>query len=122
MATLKERLIERENKEGSFRIGLVGAGQMGTGLISQIEKMHGLKVMAVADVLATQAMDAYKEAGVDPATVHWMEEDLAKADELIMSGQRVVTHSSEFLINIPGLDAIVESTGIPNVGAIVCNR
>jgi len=122
MATLKERLIERENKEGSFRIGLVGAGQMGTGLISQIEKMHGLKVMAVADVLATQAMDAYKEAGVDPVTVHWMEEDLAKADELIKSGQRVVTHSSEFLVNIPGLDAIVESTGVPNVGAIVCNQ
>lgn len=122
MSTLKERLIERENKEGPFRIGLVGAGQMGTGLMSQMEKMHGLKIMAVADVLPTRAMDAYKEASVDPASVHWVEDDVAEADRLIHAGQRVATHSSEFLVSIPGLDAIVESTGIPNVGAIICNQ
>ena len=65
MSTIKERLIEHEKKEGIFRIGLVGAGQMGTGLISQIEKMHGLAVVAVADILPTRAMDAYKDASVD---------------------------------------------------------
>ncbi|MDO9546262.1 MAG: hypothetical protein Q7J07_05880 [Pelolinea sp.] len=122
MATLKERLLEREKKEGPYRIGLVGAGQMGTGLISQMEKMYGLKIMAVADVLDTRAEDAYKEAGVDLSSVHWVEDNTAKADEFIRSGQRVTTHSSEFLVNIPGLDAIVESTGVPNVGAIICSQ
>lgn len=120
MATLKERLIEREEQAGPFKIGLVGAGQMGTGMISQIEKMCGLKVMAVADVQPTRAMDAYQEAGVDTKTVHWVEDDVSRADELIGENCRVTTHSSEFLVKIPGLDAIVESTGIPNVGAIIC--
>ena len=40
MATLKEELIEAEESRGPFRVGLVGAGQMGTGMISQIEKMR----------------------------------------------------------------------------------
>ena len=120
MATLKERLIEREQSTGHFRIGLIGAGQMGTGMISQMEKMYGLKVAAVADVQPTRAFDSFCEAGVNQDAVSWIEDDCQKADALIKEGKRIATHSSEFLVGIPGLDAIVESTGIPNVGAMIC--
>lgn len=120
MATLKERLQEREQAKGSFKIGLVGAGQMGTGMISQMEKMYGLKVVAVADVLPTRAADAFFEAGVKEEVIHWVEDDLKQAQELLDENKRVATHSSEFLVNIHGLDAIVESTGIPNIGALIC--
>jgi predicted homoserine dehydrogenase-like protein len=122
MASLKERLIERETQQGPYRIGLVGAGQMGTGLISQVEKMHGLKIVATADVLPGRAAAAYKEASVDPKIVHAVDDDVAKADRLIREGQRVATTSSEFLVNIPALDAIVECTGIPEIGAIICQQ
>lgn len=122
MATLKERLIEREKSEGPFKIGLVGAGQMGTGMISQMEKMYGLKVVAVADVQPNRAAEAFSEAGVRENEVQWIEDDLDKAGALIRDSQRVATHLSEFLVEIPGLDAIVESTGIPNVGAMICQQ
>ncbi len=122
MATLKEELIKREQEAGPFRIGLVGAGQMGTGMISQIEKMHGLKIVAVSDVMPTRAKDAYGEASVDLDLVHWEEDDVAKADQLVREGQRIATHSSDFLVKIPALDAIVECTGIPNIGAMICNQ
>lgn len=122
MTTLKERLIARENKEGPYRIGLVGAGQMGTGLISQVEKMHGMKIVAVSDVMPTRAYDAYIESGVDAQKIHWEEENIDKANQLILDGQRIATHSSDFLVKINALDAIVECTGIPNVGAVVCNQ
>ncbi len=56
--------FEKENKR-PIRIGLLGAGQMGTGLISQIEKMQGMKVVAVADVRKDRAYEAYQEASVD---------------------------------------------------------
>ena len=120
MATLKEELIAVEKAKGSFRIGLVGAGQMGTGMISQIEKMHGLKIVAVSDIMPTRAKDAYIESSVDEELVHWVDDDLSKADDLIREGQRVATHSSEFMTQIPSLDAIVECTGIPNIGAEIC--
>ncbi len=122
MSTLKERLIERENIDGPYRVGLVGAGQMGTGLISQVEKMHGLKVVAVSDVIPNRAFDAYVEASVDPKIIYWEDENLDKADQLILDGKRIATHSSDFLVKIQALDAIVECTGIPNVGALVCNQ
>jgi len=120
MATLKERLIEREETDGPFKIGLVGAGQMGTGLISQMEKMFGLKIMAAADVQSNRAKDAFIEAGVKNNHIHWVEDDIDKAQMLINENQRVATHSSEFLMAIPSIDAVVESTGIPNVGAMIC--
>jgi predicted homoserine dehydrogenase-like protein len=122
MATLKERLQEREHTKGPFKIGLVGAGQMGTGMISQMEKMYGLEVAAVADVQPARAADSFIEAGVNKESIQWVEDDPKKAQDLIVENQRVATHSSEFLVNIPGLDAIVESTGIPNVGAMICQQ
>ena len=120
MTTLKEDLFLREKDHGPFSIGLVGAGQMGTGLISQIEKMHGMKIVAVSDIADTRAFDAYVEAGVEKENIHWVEDDFEKADQLIKDGQRVATHSSKFLANIPALDAVVECTGVPEVGAIIC--
>lgn len=122
MSTLKAELLAREQKVGPFRLGLVGAGQMGTGLISQIEKMYGLKVVAVSDIMPTRAKDAYEEAGIRPDDISWVEDDYEKADHLIAEGMRVATHSSKFLANIPSLDAIIECTGIPNVGAIICSQ
>ena len=120
MATLKEELIKREQEAGPFRIGLVGAGQMGTGMISQIEKMHGLKIVAVSDVMPTRAKDAYGEASVDLDLVHWEEDDVAKADQLIREGQRVATHSSDFLVKIPRCHCGMH--GHPNISAMICNQ
>ncbi len=119
---MRERLIEREKTHGPYRIGLVGAGQMGTGLMSQVEKMHGMKIVAVSDLMPTRAFEAYVEAGVEAKNVHWEDENIQKANQLILEGQRIATHSSEFLVKIQALDAIVECTGIPNVGALVCNQ
>ena len=121
MPSLKERLMARENAKGPFKVGLVGTGQMGTGLISQMEKMYGMKIVAGADVLHGRAEAAFKEAGVDSKLVHHVDDDLEKASELIADGQRVASVSADFLVQISELDAIVESTGMPEVGAVVCD-
>ncbi len=84
--------------------------------------MHGLKIVAVSDIMPTRAHDAYIESDVEADKIHWEDEDLDKANQLILEDQRVATHSSDFLVQIKELDAIVECTGIPNVGAVVCNQ
>ncbi len=93
----KERLQERAKKHGNLRVGLVGAGQMGTGLISQVEKMVGVRVMATADVLPSRAYNAYLESDVPAHLITELNEDTAKASELIQSGQRIATTDSKFL-------------------------
>ena len=112
--SLKDKLREREELTGSpIRVGLVGAGQMGTGLISQIEKMVGMRVVATADVVPDRAKNAYKEASVDPAIVVVEENDPIKAGKLIRDGKRIASHSADLIVSIPEVDIIVECTGVP---------
>jgi predicted homoserine dehydrogenase-like protein len=118
--SLRERLQDREKKLGVIRVGLVGAGQMGTGLISQIEKMAGMRVMAAADVMPNRAVDAYKESDVNAGDIVALDENPQKASDLIMGGKRIATTDADFLVSIGVLDVIVECTGIPEIGARVC--
>ncbi|NPV87749.1 MAG: flagellar biosynthesis protein FlgA [Anaerolineae bacterium] len=121
--SLKDLLRENEQTSGApLRVGLVGAGQMGTGLISQIEKMVGMRIVAVADVIPNRAKMAYQEASVDPSIVVQEENDPLKAGKLIEQGKRIASHSSELIVNIPEIDVLVECTGIPEVGAVVCHQ
>ena len=119
--SLRERLQERASKLGRpVRVGLVGAGQMGTGLLSQMEKMAGMRVVACADVLLGRARAAYQEGSVDAALVAPDTDDLESAADAIEAGRRVATTNADWLVSIPNLDVILECTGVPEVGARVC--
>jgi len=101
-------------------VGLVGAGQMGTGLISQMEKMDGMRVMATADVVPGRAEAAYAESDIPADRVVHLDDDTAKAAELIQEDQRLATTRADWLVQIPSLDVIVECTGVPEIGAQIC--
>jgi predicted homoserine dehydrogenase-like protein len=93
---------------------------MGTGLISQMEKMDGMRVMAVSDIIPGRAAAAYAESDVATDQVIGIDEDASKAAELIGEGKRVALTRSDVLAQIGALDVIVECTGIPEVGAQIC--
>jgi predicted homoserine dehydrogenase-like protein len=118
--SLRERLHARAQQHGPIRVGLVGAGQMGEGLISQMERMEGMSVVATADVIPGRAAAAYAGSNVPSAKVMSIDDDVAKASQLIQEGQRIATTRSDWLVQIPALDVIVECTGIPEVGAKIC--
>jgi predicted homoserine dehydrogenase-like protein len=122
MKTLRERLQQYEIENGHpIRVGLVGAGQMGTGLIGQMELMDGMKAIAVTDVIPGRSSAAFIEAEVPVESV--MEANNASdAEDAITKGYRAALASTEELLKIPSLDIIVESTGIPEVGAQVCQK
>lgn len=122
MKTLRERLRQYEIDNGHpIRVGLVGAGQMGTGLIGQMELMDGMKAVAVTDVIPGRALAAFLEADVNAELVNEVE-NADGADGAILKGKRAALSSTEELLKIPSLDIIVESTGIPEVGAQVCSK
>ena len=122
MKTLRERLQQYEKENGyPIRVGLVGAGQMGTGLISQMDLMDGMEATAVTDVIAGRSYQAFLEADVNPDIVK-AAKDAKEANDLISKGFRAALESTDELLKIDNLDVIVESTGIPEVGAIVCMK
>jgi predicted homoserine dehydrogenase-like protein len=110
------RAYEAQGK--SIRVGLVGAGQMGEGLASQMELMHGMRAYAIADVQPGRAAQALRTAKV-PDKLIVETEDPAIAAQAIEDGKRVATTNASILATAPGLDIIVEATGVPEVGAQV---
>ncbi len=118
--SLKQRLQARQEGQGPIRVGLVGAGQMGAGFISQTEKMVGMRVVAVADVVPGRAAAAYAESDVPAGDVVSVEGYAEHASEMIQSGKRVALTDAACLTQIDALDVVLECTGVPEVGARVC--
>jgi predicted homoserine dehydrogenase-like protein len=115
---LYEQLVERERSGHPIAVGLVGAGQMGTGLVSQVACMQGMRVVAIADIAVERAQHAFTASGVSAEQIVTTD-DAATADEALRSGKRVATRRAELLTQLEGLEAIVEATGVPNLGAKV---
>ena len=115
---LYNSLVEYQKSGRLIRVGLVGAGQMGEGLASQMEMMHGMRAFAIADVVAGRAAEVFRTAHVPPKDIVETT-DPAVASQAIADGRRVATTKAEILARIEGLDVVVEATGIPEVGAQV---
>ena len=109
-----KRLLERERATGRpVRVGVVGAGQMGSGLVAQINRVPGLVMAAVADIDVTRAQTALAGAGVEHVT---STDDLTDASVAIENGESVALSDGLALTKLP-LDVIVEVSGVPDVAA-----
>lgn len=111
-----KRLIEREATLGRpVRVGIVGAGQMGSGLVAQVHRARGMEVAAVADIAVDRAEAALAAAGrtdIERTT------SIEHAVAVIESGRAAVLDDGLRLAELP-LDIVVEVSGIPDVAAQV---
>lgn len=111
------RLRERESELGRpVRVGLVGAGQMGRGFAAQLGRVPGMTLAAVFDIDADRARHAIEASGgtnVDTAPDH--------AAAVVADGGSVALGDADAAADL-GLDAVVDATGVPDVGARVAQR
>ena len=108
-------LAERARGGRPIRVGLVGVGQMGAGIVAQSAHIEGLEIVALADVDTSRALRALDYIGAQsPAEI----DDPDKAAQALGEGRIVVTTHGDLLPTLP-LDVVVEATGIPEVGARV---
>ena len=96
---LYNSLVEYQKSGNLIRVGLVGAGQMGEGLASQMEMMHGMRAFAIADVVAGRAAEALRTAHVPHKDIVETT-DPAVASQAIADGRRVATTRAEMLARI----------------------
>ena len=104
----RDRLEGLERRGTPIRVGLVGAGQMGRGLIAQVRGIPGMEVVATADLDLERAMGAFRDGGQDP--VEGMDG---------RPGHPAVTQDPMDVVRSASVDVLVEATGIVEVGARV---
>ncbi|MEI3605151.1 SAF domain-containing protein [Pseudogracilibacillus sp. SE30717A] len=113
------RKLAAFQKEGKrIHVGLVGAGQMGRGMVSQIEGMKGMQVSAIADINVEAVKSAFKFAGIEENKIT-SASSLEEANQAAENNQVVATNDYNILTKMDSIDVIVDATGVPDVGANV---
>ncbi len=122
--SLLAELEKRQQRNQPIRVGLVGVGQMGAGFIAQVGQMQGMDVIAAADIDLQRAVNALYESGIPEDEVAILAADATplQANQAIAEGKRVITSNATLIPEIVAVDAVVEATGIPSIGALVAFR
>ena len=92
-----------KDRNENIKVGLVGAGQMGQGIVSQVSKMHGVDLVCIIDRNQKQldiASDRYKKQ---------------KENTILLSDSIAALDNVE-------LDIVIEATGTPAAGANVAKN
>lgn len=114
---LLPELKQRHFEGDSIKVGIVGAGQMGEGLVAQMETMFGMRAFVVCDAVPRRARQVFQSAGV-PSEQIVETDDAERATLAVAEGMRVATTVPELAWLSP-VDIVVEATGIPEMGAKV---
>jgi len=115
MIGLNAELAAREAEGRPVRIGLIGAGQMGTDVVAETTMMKGIDVVATADIDATRARDAYAIGGVEGDVA--VAEGPADADASVRAGKRVCATDYRVICDMAEIDVLLEATGVPEIGS-----
>ncbi|MBB6217411.1 putative homoserine dehydrogenase-like protein [Anaerosolibacter carboniphilus] len=118
MLGLNEKLMKLEGQGKKIHASIVGAGQMGKGMVSQMMLMKGIIPALVVDIKIEHAIKAYENAGLSKDEIKFVE-SLEKAQYWMEMGKYVVTDNVEIAAKAEGLDVVIEATGVPEVGARV---
>ena len=90
---LSALLAERERAGKPIRVGIIGTGKFGGGLVAQISRMQGMVVAAIADIKPENAEYAYSAA--------YGEVEIARVDSAQALDESV--HAGRFAVVEDGL-------------------
>ncbi|SDG14458.1 NAD(P)H-dependent oxidoreductase [Pelagibacterium luteolum] len=102
-----------------IRLGIIGSGEMGTDLVTQVSLMDGIEIAAISTRRPHTAMHAMDIAyGAGEGAAHACEVESRSAMSAAIDGGRIaVTSDTELMVTAPEVDVIIDATGKPGVGA-----
>ena len=117
MLIVDDALKRRAAENNPIRVGVVGAGFMGRGMVDQMmRRMTGFDVVAIYNRTPETAQAAYAAAGVEDVQ---HVEDLDRLNEVLGSGGHATVSDPGLIAAADGVEAVMEITGEIEFGAKV---
>ncbi|MBS9719417.1 homoserine dehydrogenase [Tianweitania sp. BSSL-BM11] len=113
---LARDLAKRAEEGRPVRIGLIGCGEMGTDIITQVALMKGIEVAVVVDRSGTRAWDAVRIAELDRTSAEEAG-DAASVTRVVEAGKMAIVRDAELALSCALVDVVVDATGKPTAGA-----
>jgi predicted homoserine dehydrogenase-like protein len=109
-------LKAREAQGKPIRVGMIGAGFMGRGLVNQIaHSVPGERMVAIFNRQVQKAVGAYQYAGLEPVVATTQNQ----LEDAIRSGKPVVSEDPFLVCRSEQIDCLVDVTGAVEFGARV---
>jgi predicted homoserine dehydrogenase-like protein len=117
MHAYNEKLAELELTGNPIRVAVIGAGQMGTEIVTQIGEMQGMRTTVVVDLSIERAIAgyAYSRRSVEVIPCQTIKE----AEGTCREGKVVATTDYHLATQNSFVDAIVDATGSTEMGATI---
>jgi predicted homoserine dehydrogenase-like protein len=113
-----EHLLALEATGERIAVGLVGCGQMGSGLVHVTHQMAGMETRAISDINPNLPLATLKELGIARDDI-CVTNKPGEAEDALAAGKYLVTEDAVLLAQLDGLAAVVEATGLTEVGSKV---
>jgi len=113
---LRQDLLNLEARNTPIRVGVSGAGWMGSGFVAQVAHVPGMEVTVLADADTRLAWDAFVATGVarqDIVEAHAPEPAL----DALHAGKRVITGDYTLAAQLEAVDIVADVTPSPAIGA-----
>jgi predicted homoserine dehydrogenase-like protein len=113
---IHQELLQLEAEGNPIRVGVSGAGWIGSGFVAQVAHVPGMEVNVLADTDTRAAWEAFTATGLE-------REDIVEASapgpamDALHNGKRVVTGSYALAAQLEAVDIVADITPSPAIGA-----
>ncbi len=118
MINLNKKLKKRSEDGMMINVGIIGAGQMGKGLVSQMSLMNGMRPAILCDHTVDKARSAFMIAGISSDDIICVKTP-DEAQYALECAKYAVCDDFNIVNKCSGIDAVVDSTGNTDAGALI---
>ena len=121
MFKISRELNEMKYNGESIKLAIMGAGKMGTSLISQLANIDAMEVKLVIDRTPQKAIEALKKAGVAEDKIIYTD-DYNEGYEILEKGYVCVSTNYRLCYKLLQINAVLDCTGNPSFGAVIARK
>ena len=115
-SAMTKLLDEREESGNPINVAIMGIGWVGTGLVREILRTHGIDCPILFSRNVEKAVYALQSEGISKENIKVVETE-TDLKESFKTSQYVVTSNTDLIDNLPNIDIFYDSTGNILAGA-----